>query len=510
VAQHETPGLFVREATGLVKNVSFFDALSINVSYMSIGAALGLVGFTMNALPTVSGVNLVAGSLLSFIMIIPMVVVYTLMSRRISRTGGDYVWLSRSLGGFVGSVATFTGMTFETMPYLALIALSFVFAVGSVGVFLGLPSMRPLASGSPPLEVFVVAESVFGAIVALNVFKPNWGYKLISATMVAGLATLILGIVVVLVGGRLGVQRYLDSLGAPSVSYAWLAASYKGPTFNLWNTLLVVPFFALFSYPWFNASPSIGSELKGRNAVWWAVPVSSLIGFGLMTAPLVVMYYAGGFGAMNAALSSHTLVYNYSFNFWTLAMGVAPTATLRVLIGLGWILWTLAIIEFGVILISRYLLAQAFDRTLPTVFAYVSTKYGSPVVAHLVDLGVTSLLIGLASYFYGSVSSLYGAVLASMVYFLLVGLGALVYALRKEHGNTKIVLAVAGSLMVCVFGFISYEFLAYQAVWGGNLLAYGYIVGSLVAGAIIYAAMKQHYKSMGLDIRRVFEEIPPE
>jgi hypothetical protein len=56
MAESERPGLFVRESTGLVKNVSFFDALSINVSYMSIGAALGLIGVTMASLPTASGV----------------------------------------------------------------------------------------------------------------------------------------------------------------------------------------------------------------------------------------------------------------------------------------------------------------------------------------------------------------------------------------------------------------------------------------------------------------------
>ncbi|MEM3795198.1 MAG: APC family permease [Thermoprotei archaeon] len=510
MAQSEKRGLFVRESTGLVKNVSFFDAISINVSYMSIGAGLGLIGITMSELPTVSGVNLIVGSAISFLMIVPMIIVYTLMSRRISRTGGDYVWLSRSLGGFIGSTVTFTGMTFETMPYLALIALSLVFAVGSVGVLIGVHTLQPLATGSSPLEVFGLAEAVFGCVVALNVFRPNWGYRLISATMVTGIATLFLGVVVLLTAGRSGFEHYIDTLGAPGISYSTLISSYTGPTFSLWNTLLIVPFFALFSYPWFNASPSIGSELKGKNAVWWAVPVSALVGFTVMTAPLAAMYYVGGFRAVSAALSNPTLVYNYSLNFWTLAMGVSGNPVLRLLIGLGWVLWTLAIIEFGVILISRYLLAQAFDRTLPESFAYVSPKYGSPVVAHLVDFAITTALIGAASYFYGSVSSLYGAVLASMVYFAFVGAGAVVYALRKERGVVKLALATSGALMVGVFLFISYEFLDYPSVWGGNPLAYGYIVGSLIAGSAIYLVMRQRYRSVGLDIRRVFEEIPPE
>ncbi|PSN82734.1 hypothetical protein B9Q01_07200, partial [Candidatus Marsarchaeota G1 archaeon OSP_D] len=83
----EKPMLFVRESTGLVKNVSLLDAIAINVSYMSVGAALALVGFSVSSLPTVYGLNLVMGSIIAFALIVPQIVVYTMMSRRILRTG---------------------------------------------------------------------------------------------------------------------------------------------------------------------------------------------------------------------------------------------------------------------------------------------------------------------------------------------------------------------------------------------------------------------------------------
>ena len=100
----------------------------------------------MLALPTVTGVNLVYGSAIAAMFAVPQMIVYTIMQRHISRTGGDYVWVSRSLGGFAGSTLTFMGITLETMPYLALIALSAVFAIGSVGVNLGYSSMVQLAT----------------------------------------------------------------------------------------------------------------------------------------------------------------------------------------------------------------------------------------------------------------------------------------------------------------------------------------------------------------------------
>ena len=138
---------------------------------MSVGAALALVGFTMLALPTVSGVNLVYGSAIAALLAVPQMIVYTMMSRRVSRTGGDYVWLSRSLGGFVGSTITFMGITVETMPYLALIALSAVFAIGTVGLSLGFSGMLGLAlpgniARADPSSQFLLATVMIVVLIA--------------------------------------------------------------------------------------------------------------------------------------------------------------------------------------------------------------------------------------------------------------------------------------------------------------------------------------------------------
>lgn len=505
--------IFVREATGLVKNVSFLDAIAINVSYMSIGAALALIGFTMLLLPTVTGVNLVYGSAIAAALTIPQMVVYTVMQRRVSRTGGDYVWLSRSLGGFLGSTITFTGITLETMPYLALIALSTVFAIGSVGATMGYSLISSLAvPGASPLYQFLVGSAIVAALIGLNIVRPRIGFKIISLFWVVGVVSVVLAVSVLLSAGQQGVANYVNSLKIANTTYVSVTNSYQGSTsFSLASTLLVLPFFALFSYPWFNATPSVGSELKGRRTVLWNTPVSLLIAFLMLTLPFATMYYVGGFAFTNAALSNSNLVNNYSFNFWTLAMGVSNNILLQLIIGLGWILFTMAVLAFGIITISRYILAQAFDRFLPDRLAYVSPRYGSPVAAHLLDLVVTVLLIGLASFLYGTISSLYGAVVASMIYFAFVGGAAIVYAIRRERtGKIRTVLVIAGLLQILVFSYLTYEFFAYYTVWGGNPLAYGYIVTTLVAGIIIYLVSRKRHANKGMNLSLAFKEIPPE
>lgn len=133
-------GVFLRESTGLVKEAGFWDAVSINVANMSIGAALGTAGFTLAALPTVAGVNFVYASLIAFLLSIPQIIVYSLLTTLIPRTGGDYVWLTRAFGPRAAWLINGLVMAFviQALAYYALIAIAGVFQLESVLPLLGL------------------------------------------------------------------------------------------------------------------------------------------------------------------------------------------------------------------------------------------------------------------------------------------------------------------------------------------------------------------------------------
>ncbi len=514
--------VFVRQATGLVKHVSFLDAISLNLGDMSAGAAIATIGFTTILLSTMAGVNLVYASLLAFVLSIPQMIVYTMMNRRVHRTGGDYIWTSRVFGGFFGGSLAFMGYTMETMAFLALIALSTVFAIGSVGVSMGNMGFLGLAlpggtAGATPGAQFLVAAVIFAILIAINIFKPKIGYKLVTVAVLLGIIILLLAIVTLMVAGRTGVENYVASLQAQGFNstYAQVANTYASTAgshgFNLKNLLFMLPFFAIFVYPWMNAAPAVSSEIKGKSGVRWAIPVSVVIVMLLVTGGFAAMYYAGGLNFVNGALTNTTLVYDYSFNFWTLAMGVSGSSILSLIIGLGWIIWDVAILAYGIIVISRYIFAQAFDRLLPEKLAYISPRWSSPVAAHLLDLVVTIGLIGGASFLYGKFSALYGAVAAGMIYFIFIAIAAIVYALRHEKDlGPKVTLVVAGILMAGVFTYITYQFFAYPLVWGGNGLAYGYIVVSFAAGLALYTISKWSNAKKGIDISMAFKEIPPD
>jgi amino acid transporter len=527
-ASAPTPGVFVREATGLVKNVSFFDSIAMNMSNMSVGALLGVIGIS-GLVPMLghdmTGVNLVWLSVIGFIVSFPQIAVYTIMSRRMPRTGGDYVWVSRTLGGPAGSVLSFMGYTTETTAYLALIVLSTVFAIGSVGLFFNSSSSTLLglavpsgSFGANPSYQWLVGAIIFAALIGVNIIRPKAGYRLVSILTIFGFFALLLSIAVLLNAGSSGVQNYVNGLGLNSTTLgingtgtAYSLVSSQGSTgFNFGNTIYLLPLMAAFIYPWLNAAPAVASEIKGKSAVRWNVPIAAVLVFVFVTGALATLYYVGGQAFINGAYSNPTLVYDYSFNFWTLAMNVAGNNIVAGLIGLGWILANLSVLAYGVIVISRYLLAQSFDRFLPTPVSDVNPRFGSPVKAFLISLVVTIILVGLAAFYYSGLGGLFGATIASMIYFAFVGLAAAVWAIRKEKGIAKWILLVAGIGNICVFGFLTYQYVTNAAQWSLNNLTVYFVVGTFLLGAIIYAASYYYHKGKGVNISLAYKEIPPE
>src|SRR6202171_2987808 len=103
------PGLFLRNATGLVKSWSTFDAFVY--SFWSINLiTLGLYG--MSFVYTVPDGQLLAGILLFGVLVTFIVITYAMLVSVMPRTGGHSARQSRVLGGRLGFVLSITGWWF--------------------------------------------------------------------------------------------------------------------------------------------------------------------------------------------------------------------------------------------------------------------------------------------------------------------------------------------------------------------------------------------------------------
>ncbi|GGI75086.1 APC family permease [Vulcanisaeta souniana] len=501
-------GVFLRESTGLVKEAGFWDAVSINIANMSIGAALGTVGFTLAVLPSVTGVNLVYASLIAFLLSVPQIIVYTLLTTLIPRTGGDYVWLTRAFGPRAAWLVNGLVMAFviQALAYYALVAIAGVFQLESVLPILG------INASFNTLSMISIAIALFAVIVITNILGTKYGIRLMTVLTTISLIGLIITVVILFITPRSMAIAAINKLLPSGYTYSSLASSYKGPEFTLSGAFMVIPFFALYVYPWLMAGPAIASEIRGRGAIKYNVPAAALITMVMATIGFEALYRSLGFNFVTAALSNPNI--NGILNYWTIAMAVSSNNVLSWIIGISSVTWYLAILAYGAIVIVRYWFALALDRVWPSFFAYVSPRFGTPIYAHAFDLAITAMLIALTGIFYGTFTALYGTEVGPLTYLALVGVAAVLIALRKNRelsGGVRTALIVSGILQFLVFIFLDYEFLAYPQIWGGNWLAYGVELGAVVLGIAAYVIARSIYlKRYGIDISVAYVEIPPE
>lgn len=100
--------LFVRKATGMVRSWSVFDAFVY--AFFSINlVTLGLYSFSQMYYFEGGMVNAL---IVSAVFIFFEVIVYASLIAIMPRSGGDYVWQSRVLGGAVGFILAVTGWWF--------------------------------------------------------------------------------------------------------------------------------------------------------------------------------------------------------------------------------------------------------------------------------------------------------------------------------------------------------------------------------------------------------------
>jgi amino acid transporter len=93
--------VFVREATGLVRDLNWFFGMIMGLAYFNIAVASFLIfGLGSYLFP---GSNMVISiGLIGFLIDLPIVIAYSFFSASMPRSGGDYIYVSRTFGGAVG------------------------------------------------------------------------------------------------------------------------------------------------------------------------------------------------------------------------------------------------------------------------------------------------------------------------------------------------------------------------------------------------------------------------
>jgi len=538
--------LFLRKATGLVRAWSVFDAFIY--AFFSINLiTLGLYIFSQ--MYYLDG-GMLPALIISGVFILFEVVVYAGLIAVMPRAGGDYVWQSRILGGGIGFVLAVTGWWFILWLWVPLYAdmLRQLFFTPLLGI-LGATSAA-LWFSETSLGLFVSAVIVC-AIVAIYIAI---GMKLYSRIQKwcfwISIVALVIVFAFLLFGSptsfRAGLESQAPALfGASADVYdATITAGQEaGAVSPLWGGSLGAVFLAIPYLVFFNLWPNWGATLYGevrgatdfKRNFWgmgWALIITTVLGavfFLLINKTISWEWYMNANGAW----------WNYRWGYtdvapplpvWPypalLAVFMTPSRIIQFIVVLAmsawWFGWS------GTVFLSstRVIFAAAFDRLLPEKVAEVEPRTRTPIYALLLMV-VPSLVV--SALFAWNVFNFQTLTLCSTLVIAVTYLGSTIAAillpwLKPDLYNASPIarykilgiplISVAGVIFGAFLGFLLYEWLIDPLMLYGiglsNISSVIYMVAMYVLALVIYLGFKWYRRRQGIDIDKIYEEIPVE
>ncbi|TMJ97653.1 MAG: APC family permease, partial [Actinobacteria bacterium] len=518
---YQERSLFVRKATGLVRGWSVQDAF-IYATFSINLITLGLYIFSYG--PFIPKGSLLLAIILSGAYLVFQTIVYAALIAVMPRAGGDYVWVSRVIGGGIGFVLAVCGWWFINWHWVPIYA-----------NILNKEFFQPLAAvvgWNGAVTFFGEAKGLFTASIITAVLAAFFislgmrGYaKLQKFCFYGGVLGLLIVFGLLLFHSKnafTGAFNHYaqDTYGGKANAYqATLkgghydgAGSLGGLAFG--STILLIPMIAFFNL-WSNWGATLYGEVRGASDFRKNVIA--------MSGALVVTSIAAVIFLLLIAKTMGWDFYNSANNaFWsgTDAMGgvwpypvtlasffVSPWLQFIVILLMS--LWFFGWVGTVFLTASRVIFATAFDRILPEWAARVS-KNGVPYYAILI-MFLPSLVI---AYFYAYNSTFFSwtldATLVIAVTFVgsTVAAGLLPYRKPEIYNASPIaryrvggipMITIAAVAFLAFLGFCIYKWLQ-DDVYGsndtGSLIYMGCLYGVALA---IYVVSRIVRRQQGID-----------
>lgn len=534
--------LFVRRSTGLVREASWLDATIFNAVFSApVGATLAWgVFFALTAFP---GSDLVAATLWSFVLNIPILIMMSLLASSMPKTGGDYVWVSRILSPPAALVSNF-GAAFSAVIGATFWARYFpVFAVGPVLATLGtIFNSHSLITAATSIEtdkgwIFVGGMVMIIWMTAILISGTKSTFRWQNTFWFIASAGTLLAFVVLLFSSKSGFGRHFNTIshkfGATGNAYEKVittahAQNIHPHAFGSATTPAIFVIMTFMVWNWW--SVYLSGELKSasnRNrqmtimfgALSWNV-IGLIVGVLLLFKVTSYQFIVGANTVPNAA---YVLP---SGPFYHLFAGIAANNNvLTTIIVASFLFWSLPAMVGNTFMPIRSVFAWAFDRVLPERFADVNERFHSPVKAILLVMGLVTLMLAWSVIATTFQTLLALGVLAGVVCVVIVGVAAFVFPIRRPElyasspANIKWfgipVLQICAPLSIAVALFLTWEawhypLLALSGNTGNRWQIIAFMGGIVVVGLLIYYISRAVRRSQGIDLDLVYKELPPD
>jgi basic amino acid/polyamine antiporter, APA family len=542
-AATDQPGIFLRKASGVVKAFAPFDAYAYNV-LANNAAFLGAIAF-LTAMWAMPGGNMALAVILTVILTFFMVVVYSFLQASFPRSGGDYVFQSRILGGGVGFVFGFATWVITPIVWTGTLGWSIANIVVSpglsmIGAYTNNPTLQSIATwstGKWGLFVWGTICILWATIITSVGFKvyakvQRYFFWIGGAAILGMLATLLFsshdGFVSQfnsVMAAKFGVQDAVNS----TIAAAKAAGHNPSQSFSLAATIAMIPVM------WFFTSSSVYSsgqagEIRDKGSVRskiWQMGGALVTGGILMTlfAYLLVDRMGGSF------LSSSTWLYYNSpdqyplpvspfYGFFVSATHASPLLVILIMVAFG--TWQFMSLPNNQVYGSRVLLAMAIDRTAPAWVGKVNLTTHTPLNAVLLISGggmVVNAFYSFTGWFWKLTLSLG---LLMLLAYLASCVAVLIWPFIKpddyaaspvaKYTIGRIPVAAICAVVFIIGGlYIVEQYITVPTLGVASSVGYSFVGGALAAGVILHFAFKAYRRRKeSLDLNLVYKQIPPE
>ncbi len=522
------PTLFVRNATGLVRELTPFDAFNLVFS-----AVLVPIGF-MDVMAFAPQFWPRANLFVSFLLAAPLVtcfgLVYLYFTVLMPRSGGDYVWVSRTLHPFLGFVAN-VGLTYVFLTWVAFnFALIPKVLMPALGYVAGISGKWINDPGNLEIFLIITGLTVVYALLAIRGVRVMARFMAISFLIVwIGVFVLAIGLAVASHAGFI----HTWNTSAKTLSYAGIMSKAHSLGFSTaggisWGATIYAMVYAFNVYTGFQWTGYFAGEIKNvRRTATTSIlgaMVASVIGYCVLALVIYKFFGFKFFGSLvflgfGSGASHVTLPFApyipQLVKFLPVGQVVRIWLVLTFILTVIW--WTPA----GFLLGTRNAFAWSFDRLAPEKLTEVSDRWHTPVVATVFIACVIELLNVLNIY------SNLGAWLLSIIWvlglgFVIASFAAMILPWHKPelHAQApawarKTILGVPAITLIAAVSLAAWAFCiwaAFSTGFGGSFSFKPMIESAAVPliAVVWYVGMAIHRRSQGISLSRVFTEIPPE
>jgi amino acid transporter len=528
----DAPQVFARKATGLRREASARDVFIYNTNNQNVG--IGVAFMVLLIPPLYAGASMVTATVLAGLLALPMAGVYAYFASAMPRSGGDYVYISRTLHPYLGFLSSWNWVvwlvTYTGIPaaYLAQYGLSGLFR--ELGFVFNSPRLVSYGDNfSRKWWIFVAGSLLLTFFALVFTLGTRLYFRIQNTTFVIAMAGVVIGLVILAIKGHsdsvAGINTYAHSLGGPKDAVGAAASSsghLQQAGFDLKQTLYAMVW-PLFITLYAITSSFIGGEVRNAKRSQFLAMPGSIIYVTILMFLLVV--------GLSHAIGTTVLGQIGFANPVKMGLGSTPTYNelvaavvhnqgwLVVILGVSFVFWTYVWLPINFLASTRAILAWAFDGLFPRKLSEVNERFHTPIYA--IALIWVASEVCLYLYVDGIFNTLNG-IFAWILSFVLCSIAAMLFPYRRRElwqaspwngstlgiPNITILGAVSTvSLLFCEYWFWTDPVQGY-ATWGTTLRWVMVLV--IPTATVIYGIAWFTSKQRGVSVDKVFAEIPPE